>query len=162
MCERCNYSELLEKSGLPPTPHRLRVLETIGNSPAPLDYKAIYRALEEDRHPINRVTLYRILDLLVEKGLIERIGSGSRAPCYGPAPNAHHPRHPHFYCSVCGSMECLDPGSLHVDVRAIQEAYPVQIQKVEIRLDGICGHCLMREDGAHGGNPEASRCPETH
>ena len=145
MCEHCDYAKLLEASEIPSTPHRLRVLQLIGNSPAPLGYKEIYKALQEDRHPINRVTLYRILDLLVEKRLVERIGSGARVPCYGPAPNAHHPPHPHFYCSVCGSMKCLDPRSLPVDVGAIQDAYPVQIQKIEIRLDGICGNCLNRD-----------------
>ena len=143
MCQRCNYQELLSGSDLAPTPHRLMVLEIIGNSPSPLSPQEISLVLERS-HRMNRVTLYRILDILVERKLVDRISSGDRAFRYGLAPNANHPQHPHFYCNSCGSMECLDPQTVPVDVQALQKAFPALIQKVEVRLDGICKNCLRR------------------
>ncbi|MFX0202321.1 MAG: transcriptional repressor, partial [Candidatus Hodarchaeota archaeon] len=53
---------------------------------------------------------------LVEKKLIDRITSGDRSFHYGLAPNANHPRHAHFQCTRCGSIECLHPEGLHLDM----------------------------------------------
>ncbi|MFP5213987.1 MAG: Fur family transcriptional regulator, partial [Acidobacteriota bacterium] len=72
MCRQCDYPQLLEGAGLDPTSNRTMVLEIIGNSPSPLTPQDILTTLQRN-HSINRVTLYRILDLLVEKRLIERI-----------------------------------------------------------------------------------------
>ena len=46
------------------------------------------------RRKINRVTVYRILDLLLEKGLLEKISTADRALHFGMAPNSNHPPHP--------------------------------------------------------------------
>ncbi len=43
-----------------------------------------------------------------------------------------------------GNMECLDPDAFRLDMKTLQESFPSLIQKVEIRLDGICAGCLRR------------------
>jgi Fur family ferric uptake transcriptional regulator len=148
MCRFCNYGELLEQAGLAPTPHRLRVLEVVGNHRSPLSAQEVYETVNRS-HAINRVTVYRILDHLVETGVVERISSGGRAFFYGLAPNRHHDRHPHFYCRRCGRLECLQPGSLAWDTTDLERTFPGEIEKVEIRIDGICCRCLRHP-------PEAS------
>lgn len=141
MCHRCNYDELLKAAGLEPTANRLRVLEVIGNNSYPLSAADIYQTLER-RHTINRVTVYRILDLLVARGLVDRLSTGGRSFYYGLAPNAHHHPHPHFYCLRCGQMDCLNPESLSVDARSLWQTFPGRIDKVEIRVDGVCKNCM--------------------
>jgi Fur family ferric uptake transcriptional regulator len=123
-----------------PTDNRLRVLEVIGNNSFPLSAKDIFNTLERSSS-INRVTVYRILDLLVDHGVVERISTGGRAFYYGLAPNDHHAPHPHFYCKNCGQMDCLSPESLHVDMELFIRTFPGQIDKVEVRIDGICKNC---------------------
>jgi Fur family ferric uptake transcriptional regulator len=141
MCSQCNYKALLHASGLSATPNRLKVLTLIGNHDAPLSAPAIYDVLHRIS-PINRVTVYRILDLLVANGLVERIRGGGRAFFYGLAPNENHRPHPHFYCLRCGGMECLMPECLNIDTGELQRVLQGAIQSVEIRIDGICKHCL--------------------
>ena len=143
MCERCNYSELLEGSGLGPTHNRVRVLQVIGGNSSPLSAQDIYATLSRTAD-INRVTVYRILDLLVDKGMVERLSSGGRSLVYGLAPNENHPAHPHFHCRSCGVLQCLQPGSLTVDLESIQNSFAGEIQGVEVRVDGICKNCLKR------------------
>ena len=140
MCHQCNYEELLAKAKLKITENRVRVLEVVGNNSFPLSAKDIYSTLERNIS-INRVTVYRILDLLVDHGLLERISTGGRAFYYGLAPNDHHRPHPHFYCKNCGQMDCLSPESLHVDMEDFIRTFPGQIDKVEVRIDGICKNC---------------------
>lgn len=144
MCHHCNYLNLLEESGLGHTPNRQRVLEVIGNNNGPLSAQQIFDTLSRTDN-INRVTVYRILDLLVEKGLVDRISGGGRSFVYGLAPNENHPAHPHFYCKSCGNLECLTPQSLNVDLQDMQRTFPGVIENVEVRVDGVCKNCLGRQ-----------------
>lgn len=141
MCQRCNYRQLLEKAGLEATANRLQVLEVIGSSSCPLSAAEIYVVLERNLS-INRVTVYRILDLMVEHKILERLSTGGRAACYGLAPNENHAPHAHFYCSRCGQMECLRPETLRVDAELLKKTFAGEISRVEIRVDGICKNCL--------------------
>jgi Fur family ferric uptake transcriptional regulator len=103
MCHRCDYEFLLADSGLGLTLNRLHVLQTIGEESHPLSAQEIIEKLNKTRE-VNRVTVYRILELLVEHKLVERISAGDRSVRYGLAPNANHQPHSHFYCIECGEM----------------------------------------------------------
>ena len=141
MCQQCDYASLLAKARLEPTENRLGVLEVIGNNRYPLSAAEIFQTLQRSR-AINRVTVYRILDLLVARGLVDRISTGGRAAYFGLAPNEHHAPHPHFYCTRCGRMECLEPGSLTLSGDILWKTFPGRIDKVEVRVDGLCKHCM--------------------
>jgi Fur family ferric uptake transcriptional regulator len=143
MCHQCNYQQILASNGLEATRKRLDVLEVVGNNQFPLAADDIYKTLER-RSSINRVTVYRILDLLVSKGIVERLSTGGRAAYYGLAPNEHHQPHPHFYCKSCGQMDCLTPDSLNVDTEGLWKTFPGRIDKVEVRVDGICKNCVKQ------------------
>ena len=141
MCQHCDYSNLLDASGLGHTANRHRVLEVIGNNSSPLSAQQIFETLNRTEN-INRVTVYRILDLLVDKGLVDRINGGGRSFVYGLAPNENHPAHPHFFCKSCGNLECLNPQSLNVDLQPMQRTFAGLIENVEVRVDGVCKNCL--------------------
>ncbi len=141
MCHRCDYPALLAAAGVGATPNRLCVLEVVGANTGPLAAREIFDTVRRTGG-INRVTVYRILDLLVEKGLLDRIKGGGRSYVYGLAPNPHHPAHPHFFCRSCGALQCLQPGSLKVDLKAITRSFAGEIQGVEVRVDGVCRSCL--------------------
>ena len=146
MCHQCNYQELLKAVGLEATENRLHILEVVGNNSFPLSAGDIFKTLARSS-AINRVTVYRILDLLVDEGVIERISTGGRAFYYGLAPNDHHLAHPHFYCKRCGQMDCLNPESLSVEIAPLWKTFPGRIDKVEVRVDGICKNCVKQRTG---------------
>lgn len=141
MCNQCDYESLLKTVDLRITQNRLQVLKVIGGNHYPLSAADIYHTLARNSD-INRVTVYRILDILVDNGLIERLSTGGRAFYYGLAPNHNHRPHAHFYCTKCGQMECLNPESLTADTSALGKVFAGRIDKVEIRADGICKNCL--------------------
>lgn len=144
MCHHCDYDKLLSKANLQATANRIRVLQIIGNNNFPLSAGDIYKTVERSS-TMNRVTVYRILDLLVDHGVVERISTGGRAFCYGLAPNDHHRPHPHFYCKNCERMYCLSPEDLVVDTGPLWKTFPGRIDKVELRVDGICKDCEKRQ-----------------
>jgi Fur family ferric uptake transcriptional regulator len=144
MHHQFNYEELLSGADLKATPNRIRVLEVVGNNSYPLSAADIYEILKRSS-TINQVTVYRILDLLVEHDVVERISTGGRAFYYGLVPKDHHRPHPHFYCKICGQMDCLSPESLVVDTEPLWKTFPGRIDKVEVRIDGICKNCEKRQ-----------------
>lgn len=140
MCRNCNYRELLGQADLEATDRRLHVLEVVGDNTHPLSAQEIFETVRRSRS-INRVTVYRILQTLVEHGLVSKI-SGGRAFFYGLGPNALHAPHPHFFCLRCGRMDCLWPESIGLELNAFQRVFPGQIESVEVRVDGVCKECL--------------------
>ncbi len=152
MCHRCNYQELLTSAELEATANRLRVLAVVGNNSFPLSAGDIFKTLERSSS-INRVTVYRILDLLVAHGVVERLSTSGRAAYYGMAPNDHHKPHPHFYCKRCGQMDCLNPESMNIETGHLWKTFPGRIDKVEVRVDGVCKNCLNqnRKKGSAAG-----------
>ena len=140
MCDQCDYAGLLEKSGLGQTANRLTILQIIGNGSNPLSAQEIIENLNQTQG-VNRVTVYRILDLLVEKKIIERISAGDRSYRYGLAPNVNHRFHSHFYCVECRVMECLSPEKIRLDAEPLERSFLGLIDRVEVRFDGICEEC---------------------
>jgi Fur family transcriptional regulator, ferric uptake regulator len=147
MCHQCNYERLLAAANLEATPHRLRILEIVGNNSFPLSAGDIYKTLGRSSS-INRVTVYRILEMLVDHQVVDRIGTVGRTYYYGLAPNDHHEAHPHFYCRQCGQMDCLNPKSLKVESAPLLQTFPGQIDKIEVRVEGICKNCLKGQNQA--------------
>ncbi len=143
MCERCNYKKLMEGVGIRATKHRLAVLRVLGNAPNPMTAQEVFDALQA-RRTVHRVTVYRILESLVEGGVVDKISTGDRSFRYGLAPNENHPQHAHFYCRLCGLMTCLPPESLPMPTRRVSPMIPGIVEKYEIRLDGVCHRCRRR------------------
>ncbi len=141
MCERCNYADMLEGHGLYPTPLREVVLRSIGEKLRPLAAAEIKAAVRHEMS-INKVTLYRILDLLVDRGLVKRLSAGDRAFRYGMGETRHHPDHPHFLCTRCGVMECLGPDMLPAGIKKFQTKGKRIIKHVDVRFEGVCEKCL--------------------
>lgn len=135
------YRALLEKCGVDRTPNRVAVLEIVDSSTSPLTAQEVFDTLSRTR-AVNRVTVYRILELLVEKQLLERISAGDRVFRYGMGVKADQTDHPHFFCTQCGNMECLKPRSVDFDMETFSRTFPGEVQKVEIRIDGVCKTCL--------------------
>ena len=141
MCHQCNYKQMLSASNLDVTENRYKVLEVIGNNTYPLSAGDVFQTLKRNSS-INKATVYRILDLLVKNGLLDRLSSFGRASYYGLAPNDHHRPHPHFFCKICGRVDCLTPDSLEIDISQLWKTFPGEIEKVETRVIGICKDCL--------------------
>jgi Fur family ferric uptake transcriptional regulator len=116
-------------------------MEVIGNNESPIGAREICAMVGRTVN-INRVTVYRILELLVEKELVERLSGRGRSLLYGMAPCEHHPAHPHFQCSNCGAMLCLQPLNLNVDIKTVQCSFAGEIREVEVRIHGVCQNCL--------------------
>lgn len=127
--------DFLEKTGLEPTLNRILVLSALTGGDHALTAKEVYEAVLAT-HRVNRVTVYRILDLLEEKGIANRVsfGEGVRRYCVGR-------HHSHFHCTGCDEVLCIDNATLHFDEESVGRALPIQVSSVDLHLEGLCERC---------------------
>lgn len=129
--------ETLNESGLAPTANRELVVRTLAAVGAPLTPQDL---LERLSGSMNRVTLYRILDLLVERGIATRHNAGERAfrYCLARGPLGHA----HFHCTLCGQTRCLDSQPLAQGLRTLCAGLPMRVEAADFHLSGVCEVCL--------------------
>ena len=133
-------SQMLDRAGIEATPLRLAVVRAMAGQEGAMAAGDILALVRRDR-PANRVTLYRILDLLVEKGLARRHSAGDRAQRYCLEPGGAGLPHGHAYCVRCGRMQCLPAPAGLLDVAALGLGLAMEVLAVEVRIDGICAAC---------------------
>jgi Fur family ferric uptake transcriptional regulator len=98
-------------------------------------------------HDIDRVTLYRVLEWLVDQGLAHKLAGDDRAWRFSsggqgnqdssqPAGHAHA----HFRCSACGKVVCLDEAKL----AAVALPAGFRGREIEVTIKGNCDECEGR------------------
>lgn len=87
-------------------------------------------------HPLDRVTLYRVLEWLVASGLAHR-GAGTDRIWRFMASSTDHEHHAHFHCNRCGKMRCLDE-PFEPDLR-LPRGY--RREAVDLTVRGRCAAC---------------------
>lgn len=129
----------IRAAGARATPARVRVLALLQTSPAPLSHTQIEELLSQSgQAALDRVTLYRVLDSLVESGLAHKAADARGVFRFSAAqPDQQHHSHTHFRCTHCGAVFCLDmplppaptlPPGFHLD-------------SMEVDIRGECANC---------------------
>lgn len=132
--------EMLARGGLAATDKRELVVRALAAAGGPATPQELLTVLGAH---LNRVTLYRILDLLVEHKVATRHNAGERAFRYCLRSGAAG--HAHFTCSRCGHTECLDSGafsSFSLGLDELLSHLPLRVDLVDIHLGGVCRGCL--------------------
>lgn len=125
----------IRATGARATPARIRVLQLLRDAPAALTHHDIEAALGDAM--LDRVTLYRVLDWLVESGLAHKSADASRVYRFSLAAPGEHTAHAHFRCEACGRVFCLDAAPPPPPV--LPEGF--QLSRMDIDLRGHCAAC---------------------
>lgn len=134
-------ASMLALAGIEATPLRLAVAETLAGADHPLAAGDILAQVRQ-RQRVNKVTLYRILSLFVDRGLAGRHSLGDRAFRYCLGARFSRRPHCHLRCVRCGRTLCLPAGEGLVNLAALKTAgMDLQVVGVEVRIDGVCPDC---------------------
>ncbi len=142
-------ADLIANHGGRVTRTRVAVVDALDASNHPLTHDEVAANLSEAEVPHDRVTLYRALDWLVDKGIAHRVAGSDRAWRYGIVREAPH-QHAHFHCSGCGNVFCLEQ---------VQPAFAIalpggyQLDRAELILHGICPTFRQAEPTAPSPEP---------
>ena len=103
------------------------------------DAISVVRLVELLKTEMNKTTVYRILDRLEEEGIIHSFNGQEGLKWYAKCKEctAHHhvDGHPHFQCTVCNKVECID---VSIEIPAIAKH---KIDDVDILIKGKCEEC---------------------
>ncbi|MBN1433224.1 transcriptional repressor [Candidatus Fermentibacterales bacterium] len=139
----------LRERGYRITPQREIVIEVIAHSGRHMSADDVLREAHKRAKSVNRATVYRTLEMLVEEGLATRANLGAGRVVY--ATGKHGP-HLHLVCRHCGSvMEIRDApiGPLLEDLR---ERYGFDSGPSHFAIQGLCRTCSEAgQKGAHNG-----------
>ncbi|RFZ84073.1 transcriptional repressor [Mucilaginibacter terrenus] len=136
------FEELLEKHQLKKTTARLNVLSTMYGKKSATSQPELESVLQD----IDRVTLYRILNVFEEKGIIHKVfdlnGTANYAVCSsGCEEHHHHDEHLHFNCKVCKSVFCLNDMSLP----NIKLPAGFRAEGFTLYASGLCPSCSSKK-----------------
>lgn len=140
MLSHCPSEQLLKRVGVEYTLYRASVLEVFRCGGKAMTPQGILSKIRKD-HPIDKVTLYRILDLFVDKKLLRRLSSTQGPLRYEIICEKHSPAHAHFACRICGDMECLNDLCLNDLKKNILGKRAVHHGDVDLKIEGLCSHC---------------------
>lgn len=140
--KKSKAERLLRKHNLKVTIPRLSVLSVISEKETATSQPDLEKILGKS---VDRVTLYRVLSVFEEKGILHKIfdlhGTATYALCSDDCPeHIHSEEHVHFTCSKCNSVYCLD----EVTLPAIKVPKGFQLDMVGINAVGVCAHCKSK------------------
>ncbi len=128
----------LRDSGLKKTAIRVAVLSHLSdcsNALSQPEFETFFKGQE------NRVTVYRVLRDLEEKGLIHRLydveGTARFALCRCCSEHAHNDEHVHFNCITCKNVFCLE--DISTTIPELPEGF--KIKMIHFTIEGICEKC---------------------
>ncbi len=85
-------------------------------------------------------SIYRVLDLLTEKGLLQRIDLGAGVARYEPAHSGGEHHH-HLVCNNCGRVEAFEDDELERALRNVEQRTGYSVAGHDVVLRGACRTC---------------------
>lgn len=136
-CPSHHADELIHATGGRVTAARSRVLSVLLNAERALTHQEIATRLAKGGE-MDRVTLYRTLDWLVEQALAHRVSGEDRTWRFNATGEREPHDHAHFRCARCGRVFCL--GDLSTAF-AVQLPGGFRSQHIELTIKGVCADC---------------------
>jgi Fur family ferric uptake transcriptional regulator len=130
---------ILKRNQLSVTGSRVRILELFLAQQGALAHGDIEKRTGEK---FDRVTVYRTLQVFLNKGIIHTIPTADNSIRYALckddcAGGHHHDNHVHFVCNECGSTICLD----EVTIPGVKLPIGFEPTQVEMVISGVCKDC---------------------
>jgi Fur family ferric uptake transcriptional regulator len=131
---------VLTRAGLKRGGARDRVIELLAAQPCALSAVEIEDALRAEGRPIGRASIYRVLELLAEHGLVERVAVGDGQTRFERAqPGGQH--HHHLVCERCGELVAFDDAGLEQAIDQLSRRLGVRVESHDVLLRGACRRC---------------------
>ena len=133
--------ETLKRAGLRRGEARDRVVELLATEPCALSAVEIEDALRRRGRRTGRASIYRVLDLLAEHGLVERVVVGPGLARFERSmPGGEHHHH-HLVCDNCGKLIAFDDPGLERAIDRVSGRLGARVEHHEVLLRGACSDC---------------------
>jgi Fur family ferric uptake transcriptional regulator len=119
---------------------RRAVVELLGRQDCCLTAQEIFDALRAEGRRVGIASIYRVLELLTEKGLLQRVDFGAGVARFEPAHSSGEHHH-HLVCSNCGRVEAFEDDELERALRNVESRTGYSVAGHDVVLRGLCSLC---------------------
>jgi Fur family ferric uptake transcriptional regulator len=118
------------------------VVELLGRQNCCLTAQEIFDRLRDEGRTVGIASVYRVLDLLGEQGLVQRVDVGAGTARYEPVlPSGEH--HHHLVCDDCGKVEAFEDPDLEQAIHRLEGRTGYSVAAHDVVLRGACGDCRV-------------------
>jgi len=120
------------------TPARLGVLAALEASNLPIDISAVAQYLKIHRIKADKVTIFRVMNVLTKKGLANPIELNEGKFRYEYSAKADHH---HFICENCSTIEDVSDCNIKELEKDISKKKGFLVKRHSLEFFGICKKC---------------------
>lgn len=142
MLEIRDYEKDLKSNGLKSTKSRKAILEILLNSENPIAAEQVYQKLREKKIAVNLSTVYRTLDILDKKGLVNKISIMNDERMLFEYNTLGH-RH-YLICLDCKKIITVSQCPLVTYEKKLETETNFKIDGHKLYLYGHCGDCQTK------------------
>ena len=119
---------------------RRRVIELLERQTCCLGAQDIHRELRSQRERVGLASVYRVLDVLTERRLVQRLDLGDGVMRFEAVrePERHHH---HIVCDDCGKIEPFANERLERVIRDVEAGSGYAVAAHDVVLRGACATC---------------------
>jgi Fur family ferric uptake transcriptional regulator len=121
---------------------RAAVIEHLARQRCAVTAQEIEAALTDEGRGVGRASVYRVLDLLAQHRLVQRLDTGDGTARFEPVvPGGDH--HHHLLCERCGRLVPFDDGDLERSIENLASRLNFSVQEHDVLLHGACERCAV-------------------
>lgn len=137
--------ELLKDSNMRWTQQRQSIYEEVLSTKGHFTAEDLYGRFSRERKNIGLSTVYRTLQLLVEKKILTQLPTDDETAVYELSDGSTHGHH-HVHCIKCGRTIELHIDKLEALENLIKEDHGFEILGHTVIFNGICPKCRRKKN----------------
>jgi Fe2+ or Zn2+ uptake regulation protein len=120
------------------TPARIALMNLLETADKPLDVQSMINFLDKKAIKTDPATVFRIVNLFTEKGLVKPIQLNEGKFRYELTDKADHH---HFVCKKCGDIEDISDCNISALEKEIEKKKKFKVTSHSLEFFGICAAC---------------------
>ena len=134
------FEALCRSKGLPLTVQRRAIFEVVLERDDHPTADQVFEVVRQRIPGVSRTTVYRVLDTLVDLGVVRRVQSGGNAIRF----DGKTYRHDHLICRQCGRMTDFETPQLTELPLPKGKPQGFQIDDYTVQFTGVCAECRKK------------------
>jgi Fur family ferric uptake transcriptional regulator len=120
---------------------RTAVIDVLSRRRCCLTAQEIWDVIRGEGGNVGVASVYRTLDLLQARGLVQKIDLGAGRAHYEPIrADAHHH---HLVCDQCGRVDAFKDDALETTLQRVEEESEYVVARHDVLLRGTCDECRL-------------------
>ena len=136
---KTDVSKTLSGHNLKVTGSRKALIDFVTKSDKPVDAQTLIEQLQKTLE-IDRVTVFRILNVLTGHGILRKLEFGEGKARYEIATTEHH----HLICESCGAIEDVSDCNIGALEEEIGKKKGFHVKRHSLEFFGLCNKCFEK------------------